>query len=160
MRSREGSKPARGTLAALRFHLTQEGVRITLHLGDATATADVDGLSLHRHGDCWPHAAQRLACDGTGLLSSIKSLRGRRGRRGGIHRGRIAASCKRGGRGIDSCGSGPIRSSQRIAWCRSSTATAATTAATAAATVVLAAATAAAGEQHERHQGNDHEPSE
>ena len=155
MRSREDSKRALGTLDAFRFHLAQEGVRVTLHLGNAAATADVDGLPLHRHGDSWPHAAQRLARDGAGLLSSVKRLRGERGRRGSIRRLRIATICWRRGREIGGV-CGLVRHSGRMD--RHHPSTAATTATATATTASAAAVTAATGEQDERHQGSDHEP--
>src|SRR5581483_7678293 len=133
MRSREDSKPARGTLAALRFHLTQEGVRIALHLGDATATADVDGLPFDAHGDGWSHAAQRLACDGAGFLSSVRTLREKRGRSGLVRCGRIGAIGLWRGQRISGRGTGSGQEGGSIVWCRASTATAAATAATIAA---------------------------
>jgi hypothetical protein len=156
MRARESSKRAGGTLAALRFHLPQEGVWVTLHLGDAAATADVDGLSLDRYRDGRPHVAQRLARDGTGLLSSVKSLAGQRGRWRAIRRDRITAIGRRRGQRIDSRGTGAARCGRRIVRRRPSTATAATAATSAAAIVLAAVATAAAGEHY---QGHNQEPS-
>lgn len=154
MRSRGDSKRALGTLATLRFHFAKEGVRVTLHPGNAATTADVNSLPLHGYGDSCPHAAQWLARDGAGLLSSVKRLRGERGRWGSIRHLRTATICWRRGREIGG-GSGLARRSGRIDWHHPSTA-AATAAATA--TTASAAVTAAAGEQDERHQGNDHEP--
>ena len=158
-RARESSRCAARQLPALRFHLAQVAVRVTLHLGDATATADIDGLSLDGHGDGRPHAAQVMTADRTGFLSSVKFLRGECGRRRSIRRGRIAAIRRRRRQGIDSRGTRSNRCGERISGLRPSTATAAS-AATAAATVALAAtATATASEKYKRRKGNDREPS-
>ncbi len=82
--------------AAFRFYFMQRTVRIALHLGNATATADVDGLSLNRYGDRRSHAPQRFAGDGTGLLSSVTGLgEGRESVRGTL-RCRIGTGIRRG----------------------------------------------------------------
>lgn len=153
MRARESLEGAVRRLAAFRLYFPQIAVRIALHLGDTTATADVNGLSLDGHGDGRSHAAQFMTRDRTGFLSSVGALHRRRRT---VRRDRIASACRQCGR--DSGGIGASRYGRRIIGCRPSTASTAPTVAATTAAVLAVAATAAANQQHERYQRNNQEP--
>jgi hypothetical protein len=149
---REASKRAGRSLAALCLDLPQEGIGIALHLGDTAATADVNGLPLDSHGNGWPHAAERLTRDRTGLLPAVRTRR-RRGRRKGSRRRQTRGRLTGWGRGRTS---GRILSSlpvwgQGMAWGRAPTATAATATAAPASTALAAAA----GQQRCQRNGQE-----